>query len=359
MRIAMLHADLPGTTRGGVAHQVSRLSDALVDRGHDVVAVSFSPRPPGVSYRVDVIGAPRIVSATKLGWLVGSPIAFAARSWSGFDVVHAHGDSYLLFRRRIPIVRTFYGSAREEARHAERLRRKIAQRGLVSGERIARRAATVTVGISENTRASVGQLDAIIPCGVDCRRFRPGPKSARPSVLFVGTLRGRKRGHLVVEAFRRSVRPRMPECELWMVADEPVGGAGVRSFGLVDDDTLAGLYRRAWLFTLPSTYEGFGVPYLEAMASGTAVVATANPGATELLGPASGGIVIEDAMFGEAILSLLQDSRRRRELERRGRRGSARFDWEHIAARYEEVYALARARASAVPRGKVWHSFEI
>lgn len=49
---------------------------------------------------------------------------------------------------------------------------------------------------------------------------------------------------------------------------------GVRVLGKVSLERLTEFYRRAWLFCLPSSYEGFGVPYIEAMASGTAVVAT-------------------------------------------------------------------------------------
>lgn len=341
----MLHVDLPGTTRGGVAHQVSRLADALGRRGHQVVAFSFGEQPRGVAYGVHTIRAPALVGRTKTGWLAGGPIAFAARSYRGFDVVHAHGDSFLLWRRQPPVVRTFYGSAREEARHAERLRRRAVQTLLVRAEQVARRAATVTVGISANTQASVGRLDAVVPCGVDRRLFRPGPKSPAPSVLFVGTLGGRKRGGMLVRAFRECVRPHVPDAELWLVADGQASGDGVRSFGLLGDEELARLFREAWVFCLPSSYEGFGVPYVEAMASGTAVVATPNAGSVEIVGPATGGLVVSEAEVAPAVVSLLQDGARRRELEATGREASARFDWDRVCAAYEDLYHLAIRRA--------------
>jgi glycosyltransferase involved in cell wall biosynthesis len=187
------------------------------------------------------------------------PIAFALRRYAEFDVVHAHGDSHLL-HARAPVVRTFYGSALDEARHAERLRRRLAQYFVHPAERLARRRASLTVGISHATAAAVGPLDAIVPCGVDIERFRPGAKSDHPSVLFVGTLRGRKRGYLVRDVFEQTIRPALPEAELWVVADGLVDGPGIRSWTNVDDALLADLFRRAWVFVLPSTYEGFGAP---------------------------------------------------------------------------------------------------
>jgi phosphatidylinositol alpha-mannosyltransferase len=345
MRIAMLSADLPSDARSGVAHQVARLADTLVARGHDVTAFSFSPAPAGARFATHTFDAPPRLARTKPGLLVGAPVAFAARRYRGFDVVHAHGDDYLIPARRAALVRTFYGSALDEARHAERLRRKLAQRALYVGERASRRKATVTVGISASTAASVGRLDEIIPCGVDRERFTPGEKSPHPSILFVGTIRGRKRGYLAVEAFERSVRRAFPAAELWVVADREVRGPGIRCFGRVHEDELVSLFRRAWVFTLPSSYEGFGVPYIEAMASGTAVVATPNPGAEELVAPpSSGGVVVEPRELGPALAALLADDVRRRELEQAGREFSRRFGWPEIASRYEEAYRLALVR---------------
>jgi phosphatidylinositol alpha-mannosyltransferase len=342
----MLHVDLPGEARGGVAYQASRLADTLVERGHEVTMISLSPRPAGAVYGVRRVRFPDRLRESRSARFVGVPIDFALRSYGEFDVVHAHGDSHLLFRRHTPVVRTFYGAAREEARSAVRLRRKAMQTVLIGAEQLARRLATATVGISENTRRSIGLLDAIVPCGVDRRLFHPGEKSAHPSVLFVGTVNGRKRGGAVLDAFRETVRPAIPDAELWFVADRKVTGERVRSWRFVDDKTLAELYRRAWVFTLPSTYEGFGVPYLEAMASGTPVVATPNAGAEELVGPATGGMVVEDAVLGDSLVNVLQRSELRTELGAKGLSSSARFDWPQIASAYEQIYELARGRVS-------------
>lgn len=344
MKVAMLHADLPGATNGGVAHQVSRLADALCHRGHDVVLFTFTAPPPSARYRVERPPVPHRVFDSKVGRAAAVPIGFAAASYRGFDVVHAHGDSQLLVRRGVPVVRTFHGSAREEARYAERLRRRAMQRAQFFCELMARRTATLTVGVSENSGASVGGLDAIIPCGVDRELFRPGPKSPHPSILFVGTIGGRKRGRLVVDAFRRQIRPRLPDCELWLVADQPVAGEGIRSWDHPSDDVVAGLCRSAWLLAHPSSYEGFGVPYIESMASGTAIVSTPNAGARELLEDGGPGWIVEEEQLGAAILALLGDAPRRQAMERSGRERSLRFAWPEVAGAYEDVYERARER---------------
>jgi glycosyltransferase involved in cell wall biosynthesis len=341
MRIAMLHVDLPTTGRGGVSYQVHRLANSIAGR-HEVVVFSFSPPPADARYEVRGLSAvPEWVPETKVGRFVGTPIAFALERYAEFDLVHAHGDSQFLYRRSIPVVRTFYGSAREEARYAVTTKRRVAQHLLTASERLARRTATVAVGISENAARSLGGVDCVIPCGVDRTRFRPGMKSEAPSILFVGTVRGRKRGHLVLDAFERYVRPRIPECELWFVGEEPDSRPGVRVFGKVSDDTIELLFREAWLVTLPSTYEGFGVPYVEAMASGTAVVATPNAGAREVLPPQSGGIIVPDRELASTLVGLLLDHDRRRELESRGRSFSEPYDWDLVAERYEQVYEKA------------------
>ncbi len=85
---------------------------------------------------------------------------------------------------------------------------------------------------------------------------------------------------LLAEAFPRDVLPAVPDAELRMVTqDAPADpGAGITVLGRLDDEELAREYRAAWVFCLPSSYEGFGIPYAEAMASGHAGRGDAEPG---------------------------------------------------------------------------------
>lgn len=347
MVIIMLASFLPTTNKGGVGYQIARLAEVLRQRGHDVTVFSFSGPPIGSTFQMKRLSIGEPLCSTAIGKLLAVPVAFALPSYRGYDVIHAHGDSHLLLRREIPVVRTFYGSAREEARHAQRLRRKLSQRVFSVFEGVARATATVTVGISENSQAALGTLDAIIPCGVDRELFRPGPKSEHPSILFVGTLGGRKRGHLVVDAFRQVIQPQIPDCELWLVADQPVAREGIRNWDRPGDAVVADLYRRAWVLVHPSSYEGFGVPYIEAMASGTAIVSTPNSGAAELVADRGVGWIVTPKDLGDSIVRLLRDGPERAQMESVGRTVSERYDWATVASRYEEVYEMAQARKRA------------
>ena len=340
----MLHTDLPPSKggAGGVRQQVARLCDTLAGRGHEVVTFVLSADDGDRRYEVTRLRAGSICADSRPMRVALAPVAFAAHSYSGFDVVHAHGDSELLVRRRIPVVRTFYGSAADEARHATSIKHRIVERYHSIAEPVARRVAWRTVGISRATAASIGPLDHIIPCGVDLEVFRPGAKAGRPTVVFVGTMKGRKRGELVADAFRKVIRPRFPDAELVLIGSDAMSAPGITAIPVASDEALAEHLRSAWVFTLPSSYEGFGVPYIEAMASGTAVVATPNAGARELLGDGhGGGVVVSEDQLGTAIVRLLGDASARDRFARIGREVSRRFAWDVVARRYEDVYAEA------------------
>ena len=107
------------------------------------------------------------------------------------------------------------------------------------------------------------------------------------------------------------------------------------------DTDLAALYRRAWVCAAPSTYEGFGLPYLEAMACGTAVIATPNPGSREVLGEDYTGLV-EDNVFAPALMKLLGDEGRRRALEIAGIRRAAEFSIDRMVDQYEALLSDLR-----------------
>ena len=81
-----------------------------------------------------------------------------------------------------------------------------------------------------------------------------------------------------------------------------VDAPGITYYTGIGDAELASLYRRAWVYASPSTYEGFGLPYIEAMACGTAVLATPNAGSREVIGAHQYGRLVEDAGFGAALL---------------------------------------------------------
>ncbi len=335
MKIAMTHVDLPNETKGGVAAQAHHLANALTDRGHDVTMFTFSPPYDECRYTVRQLTSPRGMKRLRSFLLAGR---LAATDFSGFDIVHTHGDNYLMWGAH-PQVRTFHGSARDEAASALTHRRRLYQSLMVMLEKAGARVADVNIGVSATTRERISAISLTIPCGVDTGRFHPGPKSDRPSVLFVGTSGGRKRGQFLADVFQSQVLPRVPDAELWAVTDKPLEGNGIVNFGRVSFGELIDLFRRAWVFSLPSTYEGFGVPYIEAMASGTAVVASPNPGAVEVLDEGRYGVLAGDAGLGAAIAEMLVDDVRRAAYEATGLQRSCDYSWNRVAAAYEQVYA--------------------
>jgi glycosyltransferase involved in cell wall biosynthesis len=200
--------------------------------------------------------------------------------------------------------------------------------------------ASATVGVSASTNRRFPGVSRIIPNGVDLVLLSPnGQKSPRPSILAVGhKLRDRKRLDALLEVFQSRVRGIVPDAELWLVCNDRVDRPGVRCFSDLPASSLADLYRKAWVFCLPSSYEGFGRPYLEAMASGTAVLATPNGGAIELLTRSGAGEVVELAKLGDALLILLTDSAKRRALELKGVAAAQSYGWPSVVDMYEELY---------------------
>jgi alpha-1,3-rhamnosyl/mannosyltransferase len=109
------------------------------------------------------------------------------------------------------------------------------------------------------------------------------------------------------------------------------GGADVR--GYVDREELAGLYRGAAALLLPSRFEGFGLPVVEAMASGTPVVASSDPALREVAGEAA--VYADDGDFGAAVGRALADRDR---LAAAGIERARRFSWAETARLTAEVY---------------------
>ena len=122
-----------------------------------------------------------------------------------------------------------------------------------------------------------------------------------------------------------------PEKEPALAAELRAGGADLR--GYVDKDELAELYRGAAALVLPSRFEGFGLPVLEAMACGTPVVAAPEPALREVAGDAA--VYAEDGDFAGAVRRALAERER---LSSAGIERAKLFSWEETARRTAAVY---------------------
>ncbi|HXH13642.1 MAG TPA: glycosyltransferase family 4 protein [Alphaproteobacteria bacterium] len=343
MKIAVLAAHLPSPGRpkdGGVAYTAHHLANRLAMRGHDIVVYSLDPRPFDASYAVRTLsvgvparGAGRWLAYWRLAWALGQV------DFSAFDAIHAHGNSLFVRPRGRPLVRTLHGAALAEARHAPSWRSKAYYLSFAVSELVEAHRATSAVAASHATRRYFPFVRRVVPLGIDLACFHPdGARSPRPSILFVGTLRGRKGGDKLVQAFERVVRPALPEAELWLVSEAPADAPGTRYFNKPATTALAELYRRAWVFCLPSAYEGFGLPYVEALASGTPVVATPNDGACEIMANGRYGVLTDVEALGPALLDLLRDPQRRAELAVCGLSRAQDFDLNRVVAEYEALF---------------------
>jgi glycosyltransferase involved in cell wall biosynthesis len=172
-------------------------------------------------------------------------------------------------------------------------------------------------------------------------------------LLYAGNIRPHKNLERLIDAFHQlRDSARFEHLRLLIIGDEiskyPTLRRAVhryklhkhvRFFGFVPESTLAVLYRLATAFVFPSLYEGFGLPPLEAMASGTPVVTSNVSSLPEVVGDAAVLIDPYDAAaIAQGVRDVLTDEALRETLVARGLERAKAFSWETSVKRVREIY---------------------
>jgi glycosyltransferase involved in cell wall biosynthesis len=282
----------------------------------------------------------------------------------GVVLLHGLAFSLPLFWKEASVVTIFDLSfARVPQCHSAARRLYLRLLALLSARR-----ASAVVAISQATKADVCALLGVPPgkvrviyCGVE-ERFRPLPEGEKEAfrsgkgvgryILFQGTLEPRKNLVRLLRAYalvRRQLRP----CPRLVLAGAPGWGyrevlaerarlgleADVLFTGFIPSRELPFWYAAAECFVFPSLYEGFGLPVLQAMASGTPVI-TSN--ASSLPEVAAGAAILVEPTAEEALAAamvrLLQERELQQELVAKGLERARSFSWHKAAMQTAELY---------------------
>jgi glycosyltransferase involved in cell wall biosynthesis len=344
----------------GVRRYVEGLCPALLALGEPLEIVALGGAPQAIAPGLDHVAEPSH-PPTNLGWtLVGLPRAaararvhllhspaYTAPLWGAPPtVVTIHDVSYERHPewypyRRDRLRRAFYrSSARVAARiltDSEFSRQEIAAAYAIPVERVTVAPPGVTGAFSPGTTAP-HQL----PDGV-----------TMPFVLHVGDLHERRNLTVAIDAVAEA-RPRLHRPLSLVLAglDRGVGrqldahaaasAVPLVRLGQVDDRTLLSLYRRATALVYPSRYEGFGFPVLEAMATGTPVIASRAASIPEVAGQA--GVLLDPdtpRAWADAIVRVVTDAAEHERMREAGVARAATFTWARTARITLDVYRQA------------------
>lgn len=208
----------------------------------------------------------------------------------------------------------------------------------------------VSAFTAERVEAITGRGDAVVvplapapwvrvPSRVETEAVRAKYDLPEEFVLQLATLEPRKRSDVVAEALLRLDRD-VPLVLAGAGTDGPTRPAGTLGLGYVDREDVPALYRAATVVAYASSYEGYGLPPVEAMACGAVVVASDAGAIAEAT--ADGALLVESLdsrAWARALRSALDDRALRTDLLAAGRRRAAELDWVDAAEATLEVYA--------------------
>ncbi len=353
LRILHLHRDLPPDSYTGVAVQVHRLANALTGIGHDVTVATLSPRPPDADY--SVLALPQIPAGFTRCKRVLLPIAFRGLDSEGFDAVHVHGDGAFL-RIDSRFVRTFYGTASQEARHARGIKGRMAQSLSYWMESREARAYPVCTAISGHVRLHLSRISHVIPCMLASEPPNRIPrKHTDPTLIYLGSRFTRKRGESALRIYSR-LRKVIPRLRMHYIGPEPdVMALRKETDGMspwenlychtrLSRNSLEELYAESWIYLSTAGYEGFGVSLIEAMAAGCIPVSVPHPGALEIITPGETGYLGSEEDIPGLVKRLIAEPTLVKNVAEKALIRSRDFAPGKIAREYESLYHASVSR---------------
>ena len=349
-------ANLPNPT--GVERYAAELIKNLakIDSTNEYILYFRTPPQPWFSelpknFRIRLIPFPKFWTQLRLSWeMIGHPVdalvilASALPLWHPKNSIFtAHDLAYEIYPQAFTKFMLYYQkwSTRFAARHAAKI-----------------------LAVSDATKQDLTKFYGTDPSkivvthlGFDAAQFHPRNYDEVQSVLdkyglvyqkyvlFVGTIQPRKNLERLVEAFQKLRKQYHVEEKLaifggrgwlWEPIVKKIKMAGAdgsaKYYDYLDKEDLPYIYAGAKLLTLPALYEGFGLPPLEAMASGVPVVVSNLSSMPEVVGAA--GVLVDpnsvDAI-ADGLLKVLTDGNLRQGMIARGLEQAKQFSWENTA----------------------------
>lgn len=294
MKVTLICLEWPTSEHsGGVSRYAYRLAQGLrelVDL--TIVTVDSGLDLPGAT----MVKVPS--SSSRFSRYYVSPLHIRASLKSiDSEIIHSFGDDWMLGSSKTPLVRTFFGSSWSEAKSSTGLRR-LNHAVLAVTEKISQWRAATRIAIAPESM-ELFDCQFLMPPVTSVPMQPERVPSPNPSVVFVGSFYGRKRGHLVEQAVEDASHSLGQKVTLQVVgpeSDRDNWAKGTMHVSGASDDEVQRLINDSWVLMAPSQYEGFGIPAFEALALGVPVIATSNPGSRYLaeLTKESGALTVVD-----------------------------------------------------------------